>query len=120
MKKYTIKDLEKLVGKKELRKLFYEYYTNHMNDNVISSNNKKEIKISHITHEPYEPINFPKGHVNVYPIESLDIAECSAIKIHDSLHYLHDTTACELYKMLKSYIHQRKLFYKSLGIEFDL
>lgn len=120
MKKYTIKDLEELVGEKELQILFHKYYEYHMQNNVIPPNDEKEIKISHITHEPYEPINFPKGHVNVYPIESLDVAECSAIKIHDSLHYLHDTTACELYKMLKSYIHQRKLFYKSLGIEFDL
>lgn len=51
------------------------------------------------THEPPIPQNWPHGHVGVR--ETPDgVDECFVVTIHGVDHYLHSTTAYELYKML--------------------
>ena len=119
MKEYTIEELEKLVGKEQLRKIFNEYYFERVVKEGSNIEEIDDIKINHVTHEPFEPINFPDGHVGVYPVEETEIPECSFIRIHDSIHYLHDTTTYELYKMIGSYFEERKKVYDLLGINFD-
>jgi hypothetical protein len=55
----------------------------------------------HTTHEPPQPTDWPHGHVGVI-LTGPDQDECLAVRIHDSVHYLHATTARELQKMLQS------------------
>ena len=52
-----------------------------------------------ITHEPEVPNNWPHGHVSVRETGDGE-GECIVITIHGMQHYLHSTTAYELYKML--------------------
>lgn len=56
-----------------------------------------------ITHEPEDPINWPDGHVDVQLTPKKD-DECILITIHGVKHYLHSTTAYELYKKLETKI----------------
>lgn len=117
MKEYTIEELEKLVGKEQLRKIFNEYYVKRVVSEGSSIDKINDIKINHITHEPFKPVNFPDGHVGVYSVNDINISECGAIRIHDTIHYLHDTTTNELYKMLETYLNGRKVLYSLLGRE---
>jgi hypothetical protein len=59
------------------------------------SHNSKE------THEPDEPIDWPRGHVRV-ELTGDDQEECITVWIHGRTHYLHSTTARELQKMLET------------------
>lgn len=54
----------------------------------------------HVTHEPEIPVNWPIGHVSV-SLSATEVDECVKVKIHDSIHFLHATTARELQKMLE-------------------
>lgn len=49
--------------------------------------------------EPEGSVNWPHGHVSVEETFD-DQAECFVVTIHNIEHYLHATTAYELYKML--------------------
>lgn len=52
-----------------------------------------------VTFEPEVPVNWPDGHVNVTLTDD-DHDECIKVRIHGVDHYLHSTTAAELYKAL--------------------
>lgn len=65
-----------------------------------------EFKINHVTHEPEVPVNWPEGHVEVVSVFDDPVSECLKIRIHDSEHYLHRTTALALARQLGDYFDQ--------------
>jgi hypothetical protein len=53
-----------------------------------------------VTHEPEAALpDWPDSHARVW-LTGDDTVECVAIQIHGVTHYLHSTTAAELYKAL--------------------
>ncbi|WHP19292.1 hypothetical protein [Cellulomonas sp. ES6] len=44
------------------------------------------------THEPDEPVNWPRGHVDVQ-LTGDEHDECIVVTVHGVKHYLHSTTA---------------------------
>lgn len=52
-----------------------------------------------VTHEPPEPVDWPRGHVRV-ALADPDEPECIRLWVHGHVHYLHATTARELERLL--------------------
>lgn len=67
------------------------------------------------TYEPIKPMNWPYGHVGIREADN-DVEECFMITIHGVQHYLHATTAYELYKMMGTAITKWDAYAKSYGM----
>lgn len=74
-----------------------------------------------VTHEPEEALpGWPDSHAHVR-LTGDDAVECVAIQIHGVTHYLHSTTAAELYKALGTRLREWNAHAKAagLGVELD-
>lgn len=68
-----------------------------------------------VTHEPFEPLNWPDGHVRV-ELTGDDEEECVRVWIHGRTHYLHSTTARELQRMLEARLEEYNRLANSHGV----
>jgi len=73
-----------------------------------------------VTHEPEVALpGWPDSHARVW-LTGDDTAECIAIQIHGVTHYLHSTTAAELYKALGSQLREWNSPAKAAGFGVEL
>lgn len=73
-----------------------------------------------VTHEPEVALpGWPDSHARVR-LTSDDAVECIAIEIHGVTHYLHSTTAAELYKALGARLREWNGPAKAAGFGVDL
>jgi hypothetical protein len=73
-----------------------------------------------VTHEPEAALpGWPDSHASVW-LTGEDTAECIAIRIHGVTHYLHSTTAAELYKALGARLHEWNDPAKAAGFGVEL
>jgi hypothetical protein len=69
-----------------------------------------------VTHEPETPINWPDGHVRV-SLMPANADECVLVWIHGRSHYLHATTARELYNKLHVVLNEYNEIAAAHGVE---
>lgn len=73
-----------------------------------------------VTHEPEVPLpGWPDSHVQVW-LTGDDTGECIAVQIHGVIHYLHSTTAAELYKALGARLREWNDHAKAAGLGVEL